>query len=161
MYYLSNPLTCRSMEEEIYLADMHLTPGSPWEYCPRSTLKRLSGILEKEFGLVLFDMLEDELCICDKVVLNTLVICRSWKQALRLSSIFSNLGMLFYSLPIKEKEDIRTWIKYLTLAYGFAQHERYVGWPGQIALLFVNKLWCSLQHASWDIKYLGFTWCRC
>ena len=91
----------------------------------------------------------------------TLVICRSWKQALRLSSIFSNLGMLFYSLPIKEKEDIRTWIKYLTLAYGFAQHERYVGWPGQIAILFFYKLWCSLQHASWDIKYLGFTWSWC
>ena len=70
------------MEEEIYLADMHLTPGSSWEYCPRSTLKRLSGILEKEFGLVLFDMLEDELCICDRVVL-TLMLSVGHESRLR------------------------------------------------------------------------------
>lgn len=26
--------------------------GTPWEYCPRNTLRRLIGLLDKEFGLV-------------------------------------------------------------------------------------------------------------
>ncbi|GFQ00888.1 protein flug, partial [Phtheirospermum japonicum] len=40
-------------EQEMVLADMHLKPGMPWEYCPRETLKRVSKILKDEFNLVL------------------------------------------------------------------------------------------------------------
>lgn len=43
---------CRAADQGMVLADMHVTPGSPWEYCPRSTLRRVLGLLDKEFGLV-------------------------------------------------------------------------------------------------------------
>lgn len=43
---------CRFPEHEIALVDMHSKPGSPWQYCPRSTLRNVTQILEKEFGLV-------------------------------------------------------------------------------------------------------------
>lgn len=52
-----------SPEEELVLVDMHLHPGTPWEYCPRSTLKRLSGILQDEFGLVMKAGFENEFYI--------------------------------------------------------------------------------------------------
>lgn len=34
------------------LVDMHSSPGVPWQYCPRDTLRRVAQALEKEFGLV-------------------------------------------------------------------------------------------------------------
>ncbi|KAH7446885.1 hypothetical protein KP509_01G080300 [Ceratopteris richardii] len=52
-----------SLEEELTLVDMHMTPGSPWEYCPRSTLKRLSAVLQAEFGLVMKAGFESEFYI--------------------------------------------------------------------------------------------------
>ena len=36
------------------LADMHVRPGEPWEYCPRETLRRVVKVLKDEFDLVLF-----------------------------------------------------------------------------------------------------------
>ncbi|KAL0333405.1 UNVERIFIED_CONTAM: protein fluG [Sesamum angustifolium] len=38
-------------EQEMVLADMHLKPGIPWEYCPRETLRRVAKILKDEFNL--------------------------------------------------------------------------------------------------------------
>jgi hypothetical protein len=43
---------CRFMEHEAVLVDMHVKPGVPWQLCPRSTLRRLSQSLNKEYGLV-------------------------------------------------------------------------------------------------------------
>lgn len=34
------------------LADMHLRPGEPWEYCPREALRRVLKVLKDEFNLV-------------------------------------------------------------------------------------------------------------
>lgn len=42
----------RAKEQEMVLADMHLKPGIPWEYCPRETLRRVSKVLKDEFNLV-------------------------------------------------------------------------------------------------------------
>ncbi|KAJ7533139.1 hypothetical protein O6H91_13G034800 [Diphasiastrum complanatum] len=39
-------------EHEVVLVDMHLDRGRPWQYCPRSTLQHVAGILDREFGLV-------------------------------------------------------------------------------------------------------------
>nr|KJB15107.1 hypothetical protein B456_002G160800 [Gossypium raimondii] len=36
---------------EMVLADMHLRPGEPWEYCPREALRRVSKVLKDEFNL--------------------------------------------------------------------------------------------------------------
>jgi hypothetical protein len=47
-------------EHEIALVDMHSKPGSPWQYCPRSTLRNVTQILEKEFGLTLRAGFESE-----------------------------------------------------------------------------------------------------
>lgn len=44
----------RQMREDMVLADMHLKPGEPWEYCPREALRRVSKILKEEFDLVSF-----------------------------------------------------------------------------------------------------------
>lgn len=52
-----------SPNEELALVDMHLEPGTPWECCPRSTLKRLSDILQTEFGLVMKAGFESEFYI--------------------------------------------------------------------------------------------------
>ncbi|TYI97688.1 hypothetical protein E1A91_D01G160600v1, partial [Gossypium mustelinum] len=38
-------------QEEMVLADMHLRPGEPWEYCPREALRRVSKVLKDEFNL--------------------------------------------------------------------------------------------------------------
>ncbi|KAL4340884.1 hypothetical protein GQ457_08G012100 [Hibiscus cannabinus] len=38
-------------QEEMVLADMHLRPGEPWEYCPREALRRVSRLLKHEFNL--------------------------------------------------------------------------------------------------------------
>jgi hypothetical protein len=40
------------MEHEVVLVDMHVKPGVPWQLCPRSTLRRMSQALEKDYGLV-------------------------------------------------------------------------------------------------------------
>ncbi|KAL9228092.1 hypothetical protein vseg_003706 [Gypsophila vaccaria] len=37
--------------EEMVLADMHLRPGEPWEYCPREALRRVVKVLKEEFNL--------------------------------------------------------------------------------------------------------------
>jgi len=47
-------------EHEIALVDMHSKPGSPWQYCPRSTLRNVTQTLEKEFGLTLRAGFESE-----------------------------------------------------------------------------------------------------
>jgi hypothetical protein len=38
--------------QEMVLADMHLRPGEPWEYCPREALRRVLKVLKDEFDLV-------------------------------------------------------------------------------------------------------------
>eukprot|EP00252_Welwitschia_mirabilis_P011169 TRINITY_DN2511_c0_g1_i1.p1 TRINITY_DN2511_c0_g1~~TRINITY_DN2511_c0_g1_i1.p1 ORF type:complete len:844 (+),score=165.73 TRINITY_DN2511_c0_g1_i1:452-2983(+) len=40
-------------KEKMVLVDMHIKPGYPWEYCPRTTLKKISQRLFEEFGLVM------------------------------------------------------------------------------------------------------------
>eukprot|EP00249_Psilotum_nudum_P023188 c28779_g1_i1 orf=272-2839(-) len=50
-------------EHELVLVDMHVRPGTPWEYCPRATLFRVSEILLKEFGLVMHAGFESEFYI--------------------------------------------------------------------------------------------------
>lgn len=40
-------------QEEMIMADMHLKPGEPWEYCPREALRKVSRLLKEEFNLVL------------------------------------------------------------------------------------------------------------
>lgn len=37
--------------EEMVLADMHIKPGEPWEYCPREALRRAAKVLKDEFDL--------------------------------------------------------------------------------------------------------------
>jgi hypothetical protein len=51
---------CRFMEHEAVLVDMHVKPGVPWQLCPRSTLRRLSESLKKEYGLVVRAGFESE-----------------------------------------------------------------------------------------------------
>ncbi|XP_057983098.1 protein fluG [Malania oleifera] len=47
-------------QEEMVLADMHLRPGEPWEYCPREALRRVSKVLKDEFNLVMNAGFENE-----------------------------------------------------------------------------------------------------
>lgn len=42
----------RQKQEEMIMADMHLKPGEPWEYCPREALRKVSRLLKEEFNLV-------------------------------------------------------------------------------------------------------------
>ncbi|KAH9602115.1 hypothetical protein KSS87_015916 [Heliosperma pusillum] len=46
--------------EEMVLADMHLRPGEPWEYCPREALRRVGKVLKEEFNLELEAGFENE-----------------------------------------------------------------------------------------------------
>ncbi|KAL9679886.1 hypothetical protein QQ045_017757 [Rhodiola kirilowii] len=39
-------------QEEMVLANMHLKPGNPWDYCPRETLRRVCSALKDEFNLL-------------------------------------------------------------------------------------------------------------
>ncbi|KAF3793448.1 fluG protein [Nymphaea thermarum] len=58
--------SCRlpwSQEEELVLADMHVKPGLPWEYCPREALRRVSNVLKKEFNLEMNAGFENEFFI--------------------------------------------------------------------------------------------------
>ncbi|CAM6017251.1 unnamed protein product [Sphagnum balticum] len=48
------------MEHEVVLVDMHVKPGVPWQLCPRSTLRRMSQALEKDYGLVVRAGFESE-----------------------------------------------------------------------------------------------------
>ncbi|CAK9263231.1 unnamed protein product [Sphagnum jensenii] len=48
------------MEHEVVLVDMHVKPGVPWQLCPRSTLRRISQALEKDYGLVVRAGFESE-----------------------------------------------------------------------------------------------------
>jgi glutamine synthetase len=50
----------RFMEHEVVLVDMHVKPGVPWQLCPRSTLRRMSQALEKDYGLVVRAGFESE-----------------------------------------------------------------------------------------------------
>lgn len=43
---------CRTRNEEMVLADMHIKPGEAWDYCPKEALKRVTKILKDEFGMV-------------------------------------------------------------------------------------------------------------
>ncbi|KAH6755390.1 nodulin/glutamine synthase-like protein [Perilla frutescens var. hirtella] len=47
-------------EQEMVLGDMHLKPGTPWEYCPRETLRRVSKILKEDFNMVMNAGFENE-----------------------------------------------------------------------------------------------------
>ncbi|KAE8661146.1 nucleosome assembly protein 1 [Hibiscus syriacus] len=47
-------------QEEMVLADMHLKPGEPWEYCPREALRRVSKVLKDEFNLAMNAGFENE-----------------------------------------------------------------------------------------------------
>ncbi|XP_059063957.1 protein fluG-like isoform X1 [Cryptomeria japonica] len=49
-----------SDQEKMVLVDMHSTPGQPWDYCPRTTLRRIATKLEEEFGLVVNAGFESE-----------------------------------------------------------------------------------------------------
>ncbi|CAL1398298.1 unnamed protein product [Linum trigynum] len=54
-------------KEEMVLADMHLKPGQPWEYCPREALRRLSKVLKDEFNLVVNAGFENEFVVLKSV----------------------------------------------------------------------------------------------
>ncbi|CAN0926201.1 Protein fluG [Linum grandiflorum] len=54
-------------KEEMVLADMHLKPGQPWEYCPREALRRVSKVLKDEFDLVMNAGFENEFVILKSV----------------------------------------------------------------------------------------------
>ncbi|CAI0469345.1 unnamed protein product [Linum tenue] len=54
-------------KEEMVLADMHLKPGQPWEYCPREALRRISKVLKHEFNLVVNAGFENEFVVLKSV----------------------------------------------------------------------------------------------
>ncbi|CAN1770520.1 Protein fluG [Linum perenne] len=54
-------------KEEMVLADMHLKPGQPWEYCPREALRRVSKVLKDEFDLVMNAGFENEFVILKSI----------------------------------------------------------------------------------------------
>ncbi|XP_044473480.1 protein fluG isoform X2 [Mangifera indica] len=55
-------------QEEMVLADMHLKPGEPWEYCPREALRRVSKVLIEEFNLVMNAGFENEFYLLKSVL---------------------------------------------------------------------------------------------
>lgn len=46
--------------QEMVISDMHLKPGTPWDLCPRETLRRVSKVLKNEFNLVMNAGFENE-----------------------------------------------------------------------------------------------------
>ncbi|EXB75910.1 Protein fluG [Morus notabilis] len=54
--------------EDMVLADMHLRPGEPWEYCPREALRRVSKLLKEEFDLVMNAGFENEFFLLKSVL---------------------------------------------------------------------------------------------
>ncbi|KAL2229373.1 UNVERIFIED_CONTAM: Protein fluG [Sesamum indicum] len=57
-------------EQEMVLADMHLKPGIPWEYCPRETLQRVAKILKDEFNLEMNAGFENEFFLLRSVLVD-------------------------------------------------------------------------------------------
>ncbi|KAL7133498.1 hypothetical protein ABFS83_12G144700 [Erythranthe nasuta] len=57
-------------EQEMVLADMHLKPGIPWEYCPREALRRVSKVLKDEFNLVINAGFENEFYLLRSVLVD-------------------------------------------------------------------------------------------
>ncbi|KAL6503085.1 hypothetical protein OROHE_023714 [Orobanche hederae] len=57
-------------EQEMVLADMHLKPEMPWEYCPRGTLRRISEVLKDEFNLVMNAGFESEFYLLRSVLVD-------------------------------------------------------------------------------------------
>ncbi|KAL0426443.1 UNVERIFIED_CONTAM: protein fluG [Sesamum latifolium] len=57
-------------EQEMVLADMHLKPGTPWEYCPRETLRRVAKILKDEFNLEMNAGFENEFFLLRSVIVD-------------------------------------------------------------------------------------------
>ncbi|KAL0336931.1 UNVERIFIED_CONTAM: protein fluG [Sesamum calycinum] len=57
-------------EQEMVLADMHLKPGIPWEYCPRETLRRVAKILKDEFNLEMNAGFENEFFLLRSVLMD-------------------------------------------------------------------------------------------
>lgn len=55
-------------QEEMVLADMHLKPGKPWEYCPREALRRISKVLKEEFNLVVNAGFEVEFYLLKRIL---------------------------------------------------------------------------------------------
>ncbi|KAJ6993293.1 protein fluG [Populus alba x Populus x berolinensis] len=53
--------------QEMVLADMHLRPGEPWEYCPREALRRVLKVLKDEFNLVMDAGFENEFVLLKSV----------------------------------------------------------------------------------------------
>lgn len=53
--------------QEMVLADMHLRPGEPWEYCPREALRRVLKVLKNEFNLVMDAGFENEFVLLKSV----------------------------------------------------------------------------------------------
>lgn len=56
-----------AVEQEMVLADMHLTPGEAWEYCPREALRRVSKVLKDEFNLIMNAGFENEFFLLKNV----------------------------------------------------------------------------------------------
>ncbi|KAL3536217.1 hypothetical protein ACH5RR_004678 [Cinchona calisaya] len=54
-------------QQEMVLADMHLTPGEAWEYCPREALRRVSKLLKDEFNLVMNAGFENEFVLLKNI----------------------------------------------------------------------------------------------
>ncbi|GLT89846.1 hypothetical protein SLE2022_078100 [Rubroshorea leprosula] len=52
--------------EEMVLADMHLKPGEPWEYCPREALRRVTKVLKNEFDMEVNAGFENEFFLLKK-----------------------------------------------------------------------------------------------
>lgn len=57
-----------SDQEKMVLVDMHLKPSHPWEYCPRTALRRVAMTLQEEFGLVVNAGFESEFYILSKTM---------------------------------------------------------------------------------------------
>lgn len=67
------------------LADMHVTPGEAWEYCPREALRRVAKVLKDEFNLVCSFSIAETMCFC--LISNFFCSgyeCRFWKWIFHL-----------------------------------------------------------------------------
>ncbi|KAL1120328.1 hypothetical protein V6Z11_D01G159100 [Gossypium hirsutum] len=62
-------------QEEMVLADMHLRPGEPWEYCPREALRRVSKVLKDEFNLEMNAGFENEFYLLKKTIRKEMEEC--------------------------------------------------------------------------------------
>ncbi|MBA0759880.1 hypothetical protein Gotri_022692, partial [Gossypium trilobum] len=62
-------------QEEMVLADMHLRPGEPWEYCPREALRRVSKVLKDEFNLEMNAGFENEFYLLKKIIRKEMEEC--------------------------------------------------------------------------------------